>query len=191
MARKKKRSSLSKFWKRFAFKHTSLAVVAITLFILALDTTIVQAFLNEITALEYIGIFITGILFVSLFTAAPAVALLLAFGDTYNPLVVAAIAGLGAMIGDYIILRFAEDKIAKELKPIAKRLQLMNFINLLHRKRFKPLTATVGAIVIASPFPDEAGVALLGLSRISNIQLLGLTYILNTSGIAILLLAFN
>ena len=188
---RRKKLKLSRSWKRFAFKHTVGAIIAISAFVLLLDTAIVQTLLNDITALGYLGILLTGVLFVSFFTAAPAVVLLLAFADTYNPFVVAAIAGCGAMLGDYIILRFAEDRIAHELKPVAKRLKLISFINLLHRKKFKPVTATVGAIIIASPFPDEAGVALLGLSRITTFQLLVVTLVLNSAGIFALVLAFN
>lgn len=162
-----------------------------SVFVLLLDSAIVQTLIKDITALGYVGMVLTGLLFVSFFTAAPAVVLLLAFADIHNPFVVAAVAGCGAMVGDYIILRFAEDKIAHELKPVAKRLKLISFINLLHRKRFKPVTATVGAIIIASPLPDEAGVALLGLSHISTTQLLALTLALNCAGIFILIIAFG
>lgn len=188
---RRKKHKLIRAWHRFSYKHTIGAIVAVSVFVLLLDSAIVQTLLNDITALGYLGMLITGVLFVSFFTAAPAVALLLAFAETYNPFVIAAVAGVGAMLGDYIILRFAEDNIGHELKPIAKRLKLISFINLLHRKKFKPVTATVGAIIIASPFPDEAGVALLGLSHINTFQLLLLTYALNSAGILVLLIAFS
>lgn len=178
-------------WQRFAFKHTTGAIVAIVIFVLILDTAIVQTLLNDIVNLGYLGMLITGVLFVSFFTAAPAVALLIAFTDVYSPFVIALIAGLGAMLGDFIILRFAEDKIGHELKPLANRMKLTGFINLLHKKRYKSITATVGAIIVASPFPDEAGIALLGLSHISTLQLMLLTFTLNAVGIFILLVTFG
>jgi len=192
MKKRKKQSKFSKSWHEFAFKHTTAAIVVVAVFVLLLDTAIVQTLLNDIVNLRHLGVLISGVLFVSFFTAAPAVALLLAFADSgYNPFVIALIGGFGAMLGDYIILRFAEDKIGHELKPVAKSMQLLGFINMLHKKRFKPITATVGAIIIASPLPDEAGIALLGLSRISTIQLMLLTFMLNTAGILVLILAFS
>lgn len=178
-------------WQRFAYKHTVGAIITITLFVLVLDTAIVQAFLQEITSLGYLGMLLTGAMFVSFFTAAPAVVLLASFAETYNPLAIAAVSGVGAMLGDYLILRFAEDQIGRELKPLAQRMKLISFINALHRKRFKPVTATAGAIIVASPLPDEAGIALLGLSHISTLQLLVVTYLLNAAGILVLLLAFT
>lgn len=191
MKRKRKQSGILKYWHRFEYKHTSSAIIAIAAFVLLLDTAIVQGLLDEIVGLGYTGMLITGMLFVSFFTAAPAIALLIAFTESYNPIVVALVAGIGAMLGDFLILRFAEDQIGRELKPVAKKLKLLGFINMLHKKKLKPVTATVGAVIIASPLPDEAGIALLGLSHISTSKLLVLTYILNSVGILILLFAFS
>lgn len=188
---KHKKSGLEKFWHRFAFKHTVSAVIVISVFVLILDTAIVQTLMQDIVGLGYAGMLLTGVLFVSFFTAAPAVVLLLAFSDSYNPFILALIAGFGAMLGDFIILRFAEDRIGRELKPVAKKMKLIGFINLLHKKKYKPITATIGAIIVASPLPDEAGIALLGLSRISTMQLLLLIFALNSAGIFILITAFS
>lgn len=179
------------FWERFAYKHTLTAIITGVAFVFVVDTAIVQALLEYITDFGYVGILLSGILFVSFFTAAPAIVLLIAFAQEYDPIVVAAIGGAGAMLGDFVILHFAEDRIGRELAPIAKRLKLMSFIQMLHKKRMKPITAVVGAVIIASPLPDEAGVALLGLSSISSVQLLGLTFILNSAGILALVVSFK
>jgi hypothetical protein len=189
--KRKNKNRLIKSWHKFEYKHTVSAIILIAVFVLLLDTVIVQSLMEKIINLGYLGILMSGILFVSFFTAAPAIALLLSFSDVYNPILVAVIAGCGAMLGDLIILRFAEDKIGNELKPVAKKLKLIGFINLLHKRKYKPITATIGAIIIASPFPDEAGIALLGLSRISTLQLMLLTFALNTAGIFVLIIAFG
>lgn len=192
MAKKKnKPAKLYRKWDKYSFKHTTIAIILVSLFVLMLDTAIVQGLLTEIIKLGYLGIFFSGVLLVSFFTAAPAVVLLINFAAEYNPVVVALIGGLGAMLGDWLILRFAEDQIARELKPVAKKLKLISFINLLHKKRYKLVTATVGSIIIASPLPDEAGVALLGLSHISTLQLLGVTFALNAAGILAILMVFG
>lgn len=41
----------------------------------------------------------------------------------------------------------------------------------------------IGAIIIASPFPDELGVSLIGLSKLSTGKFILLSYILNSIGI--------
>lgn len=184
----KKHSYLAKWWRRYEYKHTSLAISAIILFVLLLDTALIQSVLAYIQHLELLGIFIAGVLFVSFFTAAPAVVLLLQFLDFYDPFTIALIAGGGAAIGDLIIFTIMEDKIGYELKPLAKKLRLMKFINSLHKKKARLRTVLVGAFIIASPLPDEAGIALLGLSHISAASLLFVTYILNAAGILAVLL---
>jgi hypothetical protein len=195
MAKKKhkKKSSQSLLDKvvAYEYKHTTSALLLIIAFVLLLDTAIVQTLLDNILALGYLGMILSGILFVSFFTAAPAVVLLVEFGSQYNPVVVAIVAGFGAMLGDWLILRTVEDKIGKELLPLAKKLKLMQFINLLHKKSFAGITQTIGALIIASPLPDEAGLALLGLSHISTKKLLFVTYVLNTVGILIIVGIFS
>lgn len=185
----KKHSFIAKWWRRYEYKHTSVAISAIIAFVLLLDTALIQSVLLYITHLELLGIFIAGVLFVSFFTAAPAVILLLHFLDMYDPLIIAVISGAGAAIGDLIIFTILEDKIGYELKPLAKKLRLMKFINSLHRKKARLRTVLVGSFIIASPLPDEAGIALLGLSHISAAGLLLVTYLLNTVGIFVILIA--
>lgn len=184
----RKHSFLAKWWRRYEYKHTSLALGGIFIFVLLLDTAFIQAALAYVHRLELLGIFITGVLFVSFFTAAPALVLLVQFLDGYNPFVIAAIAGAGAAVGDLIIFTMLEDKIGYELKPLAKKFRLTTFINSLHKKKARLRTILVGSFIIASPLPDEAGIALLGLSHISAASLLFLTFVLNAIGILLILL---
>jgi hypothetical protein len=46
----------------------------------------------------------------------------------------------------------------------------------------------VGAIIIASPLPDELGLALLGVSTLSRPQFFLLSFAMNSLGIFIILL---
>jgi hypothetical protein len=43
-----------------------------------------------------------------------------------------------------------------------------------------------GAVIIASPLPDEAGVSLLSLSKLKNWQFILLSFVLNATGIFII-----
>ena len=187
----RKHSFLAKWWRRYEYKHTSLAILSVTIFVLLLDTTLIQGVLGYIERLELLGIFIAGVLFVSFFTAAPAVVLLLDFAAAYNPFLIALIAGAGAAIGDLIIFTILEDKIGYELKPLAKKFRLVKFIKSLHQKKARLRTILVGSFIIASPLPDEAGIALLGLSHISAARLLVVTFVLNSFGILLILLGFG
>ena len=52
-------------------------------------------------------------------------------------------------------------------------------------KRHKPLPRqnVMGAIIIASPFPDEVGISLMGISQLKNWQFLVISFLLNSLGI--------
>ncbi len=105
-------------WQRWEYKHTTAVLVALIVFILLLDTSLFTTIFQAVEKLSYAGVFIAGLFFVSIFTAVPALALLLSFGEL-NPIIVALVAGIGSMVGDYLILKYAEDQVAYELKPIA------------------------------------------------------------------------
>lgn len=194
MFKKKKRkyrfkhSHLARWWRRYEYKHSSLAVVAITGFVLALDTTIVQGLLSSIENMGIAGVFLAGLLFVSFFTAAPAVVLLIALADNFSPLTIAFYGALGAAVGDWIILKLFEEKVAYELKPLAKKWKLMPLIRRLRRKKAREGTTLFGMVVVASPLPDELGIALLGISHLPTVSLLIITTLLNGAGILVIVL---
>src|SRR3989338_5855039 len=147
--------------------------------------------INSLGELGYLGVFVTGLFFVSTFTVAPAAAVLFTFAQDFNPLVVALIGGLGAMVGDYVAMRFIRDRLFNELNPFLRALHLYHPVNILHSKYFAWFGPVVGAAIIASPFPDETGLILLGASKISPIRLLIITYLLNAIGIFLIALAAN
>ena len=144
---------------------------------------------NSLGELGYLGIFVTGLFFVSTFTVAPAAVVLFTFAQELNPLAVALVGGLGAMVGDYLAMRFIRDRLFKELNPFLKTLHLYRPVNILHSKYFAWFGPVVGAAIIASPFPDEAGLVLIGASKISAGRLLLITYLLNAGGIFLIALA--
>lgn len=185
----KKHSRLSRAWRRYEYKHSTLAIAAIVGFILALDTALIQALLASINTLGLFGIFIAGILFVSFFTAAPAVVLLLNASNDFNPLTIALVAGLGSVIGDWVILKLFDEKVAYELVPLARKFGLMPIIRLFKRKIFRPVALTLGALCIATPLPDEIGIALLGLSHLRIYKLLAIAFVLNVIGVYVIVQA--
>jgi hypothetical protein len=176
-------------WQRWEYKHTTQVLIGLAVFILLLNTSFMTTAFDLVGALGYFGVFLTGILFVSLFTAVPAFLLLLSFGEL-NPIAVALIAGLGSMIGDYLILKYAEEKVAYELKPIAFRFGIPQTIGYLQGKKSTlGLVRLLGAVIIASPLPDEIGIGLLGMGRLNRVNFLAICYVLNAAGILLIVLS--
>lgn len=188
MANKKtyKEPEYLKHWHRWKYKNTTLLIVSIITFIYLAQTPTIQSLIKQAGTLGYFGAFITGIFFVSTFTAAPAAIVLFNIADNLHPIEVALLAGLGAMVGDYLIFRLMKDKIFDEMRPIFTRLQHPYVRTLFKTPYFAWLLPVIGALIIASPLPDEVGVSMLGLTKIKRWQFFLVTYLLNAFGILVI-----
>jgi len=177
------------FHPHWRFPNLTLLLLSLLVTYLLLRNGLLHQAIEYLGTFGYIGVFLAGMFFVSTFTVAPAAVILFTFAEGLNPLTVALIGGLGAMIGDYLALRFIRDRLLEELNPFLKALRLYRPINILHSRYFAWFSPVIGAVIIASPFPDEVGLVLLGVSKISPLKLLGLTFVLNATGIFLIALA--
>lgn len=176
-------------WQHWKYKNTALLIISLILFFFFAEHPLIKNTIAFIGNFGYLGAFFVGIMFVSIFTVAPAGVMLFYMADTLNPLGVALAAGAGGVVGDYLILKYLKDKVFYELKPV-----FMNHGGKPLRKLFKtPYFAwsvpIVGAIIIMSPFPDEVGLGLLGISKMKQWQLLGMLFLLDVAGIFLIVIA--
>ena len=181
--------NLDKRWKNWKYKNSTLLVLSIILFILIADTPYVKGFIEYIGDLGYIGAFIVGMLFVSAFTVIPAAAVLFYLAQNLNPLLISLIAGAGGVLGDYIIFKFLKDRVFEELYPA-----FMNHGGKPVRKLFRTpyfawLVPVIGAVIIASPFPDKLGIAMMGLSKVKQWQFLAITFVLDVLAVFLVVIA--
>jgi hypothetical protein len=159
-----------------------LSLSLIALFFLA-QTPLLDKAITSLGQLGYVGAFIAGIFFVSTFTVAPAALVLFHMAELLNPWEVAILAGLGAMLGDYILYRFLQDRVFDELRPLFLKLHRPKIKILFRSPYFAWMLPVFGAFIIASPLPDEVGVSILGLSKLRKWQFFLLAFTLNTIGI--------
>lgn len=158
------------------------------LFLYLATTPLVRTVIQSLGSTGYIGAFIVGMFFVSIFTVAPASIVLFNLADTLHPVEVALLAGAGAVVGDYIIFRYLRDTIFDELQPLFERVTTHRLTKLYYTPYFQWLTPILGAIFIASPGPDEVGIGLMGLSKIKPWQFMMTTFLLNSIGILVIIL---
>lgn len=146
-------------------------------------------FHNVITNLgnfELLSAFIAGIFFVISFTVVPSAAVLLTLSETMNPLALSLLAGLGGMCGDYLLMRFFRSE-TDELIAKAQAKHYKNITNILKSRFFTWLGPFIGMAIIASPFPDEIGIMLLGITKLETKKFLLLVFLLDTVGIFVIL----
>lgn len=170
------------------YKNTALLTIGLVLFFLFADNPLIAELIRALGDLGYLGAFIVGIFWTSTFTIAPATVLLYHLAGRLDPIEVALLAGAGAMVGDYLLFRYLKDRVYEELRPVFMKLGKSYLGRLFQTPYFAWLTPLLGALIIASPLPDEAGVGILGLSRLKSWQFLLLSFALNSSGILLIVL---
>jgi len=116
--------------------------------------------------LWFIESFLVGIFFTSIFTTAPAIVALGEIARNNSLIPVALFGAFGALLGDFIIFKIMKDSLLQDFEYlIKKKSRKERIMSLFHLKFFRKFTFFIGALVIASPLPDELGITLLSLSK--------------------------
>ena len=118
-------------------------------------------------------------------------AMIVVLAENNNPIILALLAGMGAVVGDLVIIKFFKEKLSKDVSLITRELQLKKINNFLIKWKLEFITPLIGAIIIASPLPDELGLMMLGASNLKYYQIIILTYLLNTAGILLIVTPIN
>lgn len=176
-------------WRHWKFRNTAMLVVSVIVFFFLAEHPMVDNSIRFIGDFGYLGAFLVGILFVSVFTVAPAGVVLFHLADTLNPLGIALAAGMGGVVGDYLILKYLKDRVFVEIKPIIMNHGGRPLKKLFRTPYFAWAVPIVGAILIMSPFPDEVGLGLMGMSKVKTWQLLVMLYLLDVVGIFLIVIA--
>lgn len=178
-------------WKEFKYKNITLVLVGLLIAFFLTDYQPFQDLLLKLKELKYLGAFLGGILFVSTFTFGIGIVILTSLTDNFSIFTISLFAGLGAMVGDLLIFRFVKDRVIEEIKPLYQKFGNSRMGKIFYSHLFAWTLPVLGAIIIASPLPDELGVSLMGISNIKTSRFLLISFILNTAGIFFILLGYQ
>lgn len=171
-------------WKKVKYKNILIFILSIIFAIILSRFEFFHTFLLNLGNLGYVGAFLAGILFVSTFTVATGAVILLVLAEKLSPVEIGILAGLGAVVGDFTIFKFVKEGLVDEVREVYERIDHnSHLLKILHTKYFSWTFPVFGAIIIASPLPDEVGVSLIGVSKMKSYQFLILSFILNATGI--------
>jgi hypothetical protein len=148
-----------------------------------------QYFLLHLGSLGYVGAFFAGILFVWIFTMPIGLLILLTLSSNLAPIEIGLIGGLGAVFGDLVIFKLVKDSLANNVSSLYKKHGQNHISHVFKSKYFHWTLPVIGAIIIASPFPDEVGVSLMGISKMGTYKFMVVSFILNSLGIYLTILA--
>ena len=132
-----------------------------------------------------IGTFISGIFFTSVFTITPSTAVFVEIMHTQNIWLTAFLGAFGALLGDLLLVLFIRDHVSKDLAYLLGKAKHTRVWHIIHLKSLRSLSPIIGALVIASPLPDEIGVAMLGASKLKIQYIVAISYCMNFLGIVL------
>lgn len=168
--------------------HDILTIVASIVFaIVLIQSDILTRILTSTREFQFLGSFIAGLFFTSVFTTAPAIAALGEISLMYTILPTALFGAAGAVVGDLIIFKFIRDEFSDHLLELfehrkkGKRLRA-----LVKTKIFHWLSLFVGGLIVASPLPDELGVGLFGFSKMKTSWFILFSFTFNFLGIVLI-----
>jgi len=166
--------------------------VSIILATCAAQAGLVDWVVDAVADFRYLAIFVSGMFFTSVFTTPVAIVALGELAVHNNIWLVALLGGLGAVSGDYLIFRFVRDRVSEDFGYLLSISKVKRLPHLFRTEAFRWFAPFLGALVIASPLPDEIGVAILGFSKLDERTFLPLSYIANSFGILVIgLIATN
>lgn len=142
-----------------------------------------RALLSAAEDIKFVGNFLAGTFFTSVFTAAPAGVVLGHIAKEAGVVKTAFLGGLGALAGDYLIFRFFKDNLANDVAFALKSSKYSHLKAIFHLRIFSWLAPLLGAIIIASPLSDSLGLALMGLSKTRSFVFIPISFTLHFFGI--------
>ncbi len=161
----------------------ALVVISIILAWVIGATGILPALLLKTNAYQIVGMLIAGFFFTSIFTTAPAIVALGQLAKVDSLWLTAFVGAIGAVLGDVLLFRFFREQVSKDVQYLAEVAHPQRLIHIFHLKLFRWVIPFIGALIIASPLPDELGLALMGLSKMKVANVVPLTFIFNIIGI--------
>lgn len=172
------------FWKLWKYKNITLFFLCIALTAILFEFEPFHMILIQLGNFSYIGAFFAGMLFVSTFTVALGALILLTLAEYLHAVEICLIAGCGAVLADFTMFHFVKNHLVEEIFDLYEKIDSNHhLVKLLHSHFFSWTLPVLGALIIASPLPDELGVSLLGISRMKPLRFLLLSFILNSLGI--------
>lgn len=175
--------------RKLLFK-TGLFIISISIAWWIIKNGFVHDLIDKVLPIQFLAEFIAGMFYTSFLTSPISVAMLLVIAESNNPIMIALLGGLGAACTDFLIVKFFRNN-SKDVNDFSKQLQFERVYKFLKIYNIDFLIPILGAVIIASPLPDELGLLMLGASKLKYRELFVLTFILNTAGILVIVAPIN
>lgn len=132
---------------------------------------------------------VMGFLFSLTFTAAIATSVFILLSQTsQNPYLVALLGGVGSILANSIIYKFFKDEFIEDIEILEPKYAKKIAHKIMHSKIFVGVIPYIAALTLASPLPDEIGIAILAGANYKYTKFFLLSFSLHTIGILLIVL---
>lgn len=161
-------------------------VLSIIFAVYIAQSGVIHAFIAATNGNMVVASFVAGLFFTSAFTTAPAVVVLGELAQQGSLPVVAVAGALGAVIADYALFMFVRARIAIDAQMLVGGPRLKLVVRALKHSRLRFVLPVIGALIIASPLPDELGMLLMGVSSVKSRTFIVVSFGMNLLGIVLI-----
>ncbi len=136
--------------------------------VLLVETGAIHQLVKAFDGWQLVSSFLAGFFFSSMFTTAPAIAILGDLSRTYPIWMVALVGAFGSVIADSVIYRFVRDDLDQDILYIFNLTPHRRLRHIFKTRIFHWLPPLLAGLIIASPLPDELAMAVLGLAKVNK-----------------------
>ncbi|HXK36950.1 MAG TPA: hypothetical protein VJ553_05195 [Candidatus Paceibacterota bacterium] len=167
-------------------RDISILIVSIGIAVVVKNTGALNWLLEHAERIPYLASFVVGMFFTSFLTVVPATVAIAELARGGTPILqLALIGGMGAMVADFILYIILREAVAEPLLVLVQAGSSDRLKRYIRKGKHRLMGTLLGAVIIASPLPDEVGLVLMGLAKARWYTTVLLTYCLNAVGIAI------
>ena len=171
----------------YILQDVALIVLSVLVAVLLVRTSVLSSLLVSAGEMQVFGAFIAGMFFTSIFTTAPAIVALGEISLLQGIFSTALFGATGCVVGDLIIFRFFRNRLSEHIAEIVTHRSVWRRFHLLFKRRlFRWITFLVGGLILASPLPEELGIAILGFSKMRVKYFALLSFVFNFFGILVI-----
>ena len=169
-------------------KDLLLLLVSVGVAVFLLVSPSVEQILTVTFEREVLTSFVAGIFFTSVLTVPASIIVLGEIGSVASPWMVAAVGALGSVLGDLALFGFLKSHFNHDIEQLLKARKRWLLFSFSRFRSFTWMLPFIGGIIIASPLPDELGVALLGVTKLPTKTFIIVSYFSNFLGILLVAL---
>jgi hypothetical protein len=167
-------------------RDIAILIVSVGIAVVLKETGTLSWLIERAERIQYLASFVVGMFFTSFLTVVPATAAIAELAQRGTPILqLALIGGVGAMIADFILYIILREAVAEPLLVLVQAGSSDNLKRYIRKGKHRLMGTLLGAIIIASPLPDEVGLVMMGLAKARWYTTVLVTYLLNAAGIAI------